>query len=280
MDFTIEESGLHITPEFPFLAASPDGILKCSCNGSAVIEIKCPFKHKDSTIMDAANCDGEFCLQYLESGGFELKKNHAYYFQVQMQMLVCGMKTCYFVVNTTVDIAILAIEYDEEFTDPLINYFKEFTLRVILPELLGKFFTFGRYVKEKEFLAAIEQSSKSTTNNEQEVVSVELLAAVEAIPSEDVHHKENETTNDLVESNDVILTVNPPHIGPCICKSVKEKEDQLIHCAEPTCEVRVFHRSCLVSKGKKRFNKNWCCDSCKSAQKKTAKRQPLKTVNK
>uniref|UniRef100_A0A7M5U1J0 YqaJ viral recombinase domain-containing protein n=1 Tax=Clytia hemisphaerica TaxID=252671 RepID=A0A7M5U1J0_9CNID len=49
-DAKITESGLIRSSEFPFLGASPDGLLDCSCcKESYVIEIKCPIKCKEKS---------------------------------------------------------------------------------------------------------------------------------------------------------------------------------------------------------------------------------------
>lgn len=60
----------------PHLAATPDALCKCDCCGGGIIEIKCPFKHKDSYIKDVV--DKAFCLD--ENG--ILKKSHMYFYQV------------------------------------------------------------------------------------------------------------------------------------------------------------------------------------------------------
>lgn len=58
----------------PFLGASPDGIINCACCGRGVLEIKCPFKHRNSSIDEAAMPDAAFCLN--RQG--QLKKLHRY----------------------------------------------------------------------------------------------------------------------------------------------------------------------------------------------------------
>ncbi|KAG8175973.1 hypothetical protein JTE90_000012 [Oedothorax gibbosus] len=47
VDFEYEPAGLHIAPNDPHLGSSPDGKINCSCCGKGVIEVKCPFKHKE-----------------------------------------------------------------------------------------------------------------------------------------------------------------------------------------------------------------------------------------
>lgn len=41
-NFSVNNSGLIINPKFPFIGASPDGIICCDCCGKGCLEIKCP----------------------------------------------------------------------------------------------------------------------------------------------------------------------------------------------------------------------------------------------
>ena len=42
----IQNTGLHINAEFPYLGASPDGLSQCDCHGKGVLEIKCPRNYR------------------------------------------------------------------------------------------------------------------------------------------------------------------------------------------------------------------------------------------
>ena len=42
-NFQVLDSGLVINPQWPFIGASPDGLIDCSCCGRGVLEIKCPY---------------------------------------------------------------------------------------------------------------------------------------------------------------------------------------------------------------------------------------------
>jgi len=39
----ITDSGLVISPQWQFIAASPDGVVNCSCHEKGVLETECPF---------------------------------------------------------------------------------------------------------------------------------------------------------------------------------------------------------------------------------------------
>lgn len=143
--FVITNAGLHISVDHPFLAASPDGLLHCACHGEVLIEVKCPFKHRLSTVRMAIEKDKDFCLAINESGELELKRTHPYYFQVQLQMLVCRAKLV-FSSFTTVELVYIFISYDRPFAESLIPRSKLFFLNVVIPEMIGKYFTSTRYL--------------------------------------------------------------------------------------------------------------------------------------
>ncbi|XP_033098536.1 uncharacterized protein LOC117102393 [Anneissia japonica] len=60
MDSSISKTGLWISQEHLFIAASPDALVSCRCCGSGVVEIKCPYKHKENEteaiLGDKAGC--------------------------------------------------------------------------------------------------------------------------------------------------------------------------------------------------------------------------------
>ena len=58
----VAECGLFINPQWPFVGASPDGIITCNCCSKGVLEIKCPFCHHDESIAAASTSDKNFCL--------------------------------------------------------------------------------------------------------------------------------------------------------------------------------------------------------------------------
>ena len=79
-DFTLRKVGLYISKEKPFLGASPDGIISCSCCGKGALEIKCPFKYISG--LQGVAGSSAYCL----STNYTLKEGHEYYAQVQLHM--------------------------------------------------------------------------------------------------------------------------------------------------------------------------------------------------
>ncbi|KAH3709720.1 uncharacterized protein LOC127857083 [Dreissena polymorpha] len=130
------DCGLFISPEKPFLGASPDGIVSCLCCGSACVEIKCPFNIRSESIQEN-NC--KFLAS--DDGKLSLNKAHAYYYQVQLQMGITNKDMTYFVVWTTKDIFVEKIAFNRMLFDEICAKSEQFFRNAILPELVGKVYT-------------------------------------------------------------------------------------------------------------------------------------------
>ena len=155
--FFVIKCGLILHPSFPFFGATPDGIVNCSCHGPGVLEIKCPFRCKDSSFKEAAT-QGSFCLEE-DGDSLHLKEDHAYYYQVQLQMKLCQVDYADFVVWREEDLFIQRIGVEREFIDDAMQRAEPFVKLGILPELVGKWFTRQKTMLNKEQIA--QQSNVS-----------------------------------------------------------------------------------------------------------------------
>lgn len=131
---TIRECGLFICKDAPYLAASPDAVVACSCCGEGLLEIKCPFKHRNVSPEDAAASDAQFCLD----ANLKLKSTHNYFYQIQGQLLVTQRKYCDLIVWTTKGYSISRIENQKETEITLFQKMKEFFFNYVLVELKNK----------------------------------------------------------------------------------------------------------------------------------------------
>ncbi|KAF4103621.1 hypothetical protein G5714_016504 [Onychostoma macrolepis] len=95
MNLKVEQCGFIINPLFPEVGASPDGLIHCTCCGKGCLEIKCTFKHRNSSILQACADESTFCLQ-VTNGTLHLKDTHKHYSQVQTQIFVTGSNFCDF----------------------------------------------------------------------------------------------------------------------------------------------------------------------------------------
>ena len=81
--FELCKVGLCVSKVLPFLGASPDGLVQCTCCGHGTLEIKCPYSCRN--------------MKFEEKETLILKKEHPYFYQVQLQMLLTNTKYCDFV---------------------------------------------------------------------------------------------------------------------------------------------------------------------------------------
>lgn len=134
-NFQLRECGLFISPKYPFIGATPDAIASCDCCGEVVLEVKCPYCKRHSVISDEIDC-----LE-ISDGQLRLKQNHAYFYQVQCQLLLSGMEYCDFVIWTKEDFFTERIYVNEDFCQEMVQQAAMLFRKVILPELVGKLFS-------------------------------------------------------------------------------------------------------------------------------------------
>ena len=105
---SVEPCGLFVDLDLPFLAASPDGLVR----DDAVVEVKCPYTGRNLEI----SVRKEFSfLEENEDGEFCLKKGHKYYAQVQGQLAITSRQLCYFVVYTLQDCVVVKVPVDSHY---------------------------------------------------------------------------------------------------------------------------------------------------------------------
>ena len=113
VNFEILPAGLLVSTKYPFLGATPDGLVSCSCCDIGLLEVKCPYKYRDSDPHDIN--DTSFYLQRESDGTMMLNQDHDYYFQGQGQMAIWNRKYCDFVCWTTKGYVVIRIQYDDAF---------------------------------------------------------------------------------------------------------------------------------------------------------------------
>ena len=135
---TVMKSGLVINPEYPWLGVGPDGLVTdpTSHDSNGLLEIKCPYKYRESTPIEAASAKG-FCCR-LEHGKLFLREQHQYYYQVQGQMANCSRKLCDFIIYTSTGISIERINFDEVFWSNMAPKLKTFYDTAVIPKLVER----------------------------------------------------------------------------------------------------------------------------------------------
>lgn len=128
---SVTACGLFVHPDYPYLAASPDGLI----DDDAIIEIKCPYKARNMCPEDAIT---QKLIQFatFDNGTFRLKRTDKYYFQLQGQLFVSGKHDCYFIVWTKFGLLYEKITRDVEFWNEMFPKLKTFYFESLLPVIL------------------------------------------------------------------------------------------------------------------------------------------------
>ncbi|XP_034068739.1 uncharacterized protein LOC117544632 isoform X4 [Gymnodraco acuticeps] len=142
--FSCKDSGLWLNPQWPYMGASPDGCVTCTCHGTGICEIKCPHsKHEEANLRLCAGEQG-FCLVN-DGGTVKLDRRHAYYHQIQAQLHLVDVDYCDFVVWTKNDLFVERIVRDVDLWDNIIPRVERFFRLCVLPEVLGQQLTRGKF---------------------------------------------------------------------------------------------------------------------------------------
>ena len=138
-----ELTGNNVTPcglfLFPcgFLGSTPDGIVQSRTSGNGILEVKCPWKHRNATISEMMEMELK-CKESLK--GFFLTKEgslnpeHNYWHQVQAEMFAADVNWGHFVVWTTMDLKVVEVTRCSSWMQNCIPKLKEFYLNELKPQ--------------------------------------------------------------------------------------------------------------------------------------------------
>lgn len=141
-NLSYENCGFIIKKNEPHLGASPDSLLVCDCHGKYPLEVKCPYNLKFSN-----NLRNDLLLirnSYIfinENNNVELKKSHEYFYQVQLQIHVTQSNHGVFAIWCPKDLVIICVMRDGAFLSDRLIKAEQFFKKVILPEMIGMFYT-------------------------------------------------------------------------------------------------------------------------------------------
>ena len=136
----VDLTGLWISTESPFIAASPDGLVSCSCCGKGCIEIKCPWKYRHLSVSDYIR-QPESCLFMTSDNKPALKTDHVYFAQVQVHMYCTETNFCDFILFTaasTDNILIVRVKPDHAYVKKIIDKASVFFRQCIIPEFQSR----------------------------------------------------------------------------------------------------------------------------------------------
>ncbi|KAE8742512.1 hypothetical protein FOCC_FOCC011922 [Frankliniella occidentalis] len=125
----VTRTGFNIMESHPYIGATPDFLI----DDDGIGEVKCPYTTRNHPV-------GPQYQPYLRYAKdkitVKLKKNHAYYYQVQGQLMVTGRMYCDFIVYTYKDIKTIRILRKENFMAlmllDLTVYFQKYYKKAVL----------------------------------------------------------------------------------------------------------------------------------------------------
>ena len=163
--FKSNEAGLAIMADKPFIGASPDLEVDCTCCKSGLVEMKCPYSIRD-TSPSADN------LPYLEfrDGETKLRKYSDYYYQVQGQMGVTNRLYRDFSVFTSHGYVKDRINFDPSFWASMLQKLEWFWFNCLCPELLT------RDLEQKQ--TSRDNKSSASVSNCENRKSFEVISSV------------------------------------------------------------------------------------------------------
>nr|CAI5863127.1 unnamed protein product [Callosobruchus analis] len=142
MGVSVEECGLFIPAEHPYLAASPDGLV----GSEGLLEIKC-FPSISGKLAD---CTKKNVCYRVADGKVTLKQNHDCYYQVQGQLNITGRGYCDFVMYTDNDFFIERMYRDRNlWNEQMVPKLSAFYHLCILPKLVDGRIPRGMRARDK-----------------------------------------------------------------------------------------------------------------------------------
>ena len=129
----IDACGLFVLAETPYIGASPDSLVTCSCCGNGLVEIKCPssISHLKPQV------DNVSYLEEKDDGSVGLKVNDRYYSQIQTEMAVTNRSWCDLFVYTRHGNFLERIIFNENKWSSLLENAKYFMKEHLAAELIS-----------------------------------------------------------------------------------------------------------------------------------------------
>ena len=147
-NFLVVDAGLLLSSTYPYLGASPDGIVSCPCCWVGCLEIKCPYCDREKSIDNIVQKSS--CIEKVND--YIPEENHRYFYQIHAQFLVTNYEYCDLFLWTKTDNITFRIVPHDAVQIEIVEMSKKFFLKDILPELMNHYF-------------AREESSTLVSNN-------------------------------------------------------------------------------------------------------------------
>ena len=284
-DFKVTNCGIFIDKKRPWMHATPDFLCTCACCGDGCGEVKCPYSIENGNFNTYVEKKSS-CLEMVDSS-LKLKRKHAYYYQIQQQLLVTGRLYCDFVVCTFVESTPIfffeRILPDEEHWGIVVPKLTKVWRMCILPELVSRWYTRNQhminvipptdpnglcYCRKKSNEATLDCSNINCVIKSFHYSCLQICDPIpktwycpncRLLPQYQKPAKTKQTSklhiNEAIKLDSV-----------CVCGTKPTIADKLLKCHNSECKNgQFFHLHCLDYK---RMPNNcrttWMCSSCKA----------------
>jgi len=135
----VHTTGLHVHTDYLGLACSLDGQVLSDRSQPRNLEIKCPFtlETKDpnafETVLDKKQLR-RFCLTRNTCGQIEVKRDHEYYYQMQMGMGMTDIKECDLFIWSANGSILVTVPFDKYVWEKIKNKMISFHWDYLVPE--------------------------------------------------------------------------------------------------------------------------------------------------
>lgn len=213
-NFQYQACGLLFNQKLPFFTDSSDGLVCCDCHGVGCLKVKC-LKVLETQSFDYLTKKPNNILNKFGEQ-FHMEYTHEFFYRAQMNIRLSDTKYCDFVLWSSIQILVLRINEDEEFWKMVSVKALTFHEEVIMPELLGKFFTKGKgcviyilstslittyFLESSTPIEYIDETDKDSNDDELIELEVEILCP------------EEKKKDELIELEVQILCPDEEHKG-------------------------------------------------------------------
>lgn len=139
-NFEYKEYGLIVNPAFPYFTASTDGLVSCDCHGIGCIQIKYLKILETNGAFDLLTNKPNHILNKI-GDEYSLEETHEFFYKIQMMLNLSEVEYCDVIIWSQIEPLVLKINTDIDFWNTAKQKALKFHEQVIMPELLGKFYT-------------------------------------------------------------------------------------------------------------------------------------------
>ena len=147
----IMKCGMFVGKEFPFFAATPDGLI----GNDTVVEIKCPYKPQNLSLNELID-KKKVTFWKKENGSDKLciNKHYSWYYQIQGQLRTTGRNKCTLAVCFNYkELQIEIITRDDVFwSENMKKKLIKFYMDCILPELIDSRYKRNMKIRDPEYV--------------------------------------------------------------------------------------------------------------------------------